>query len=683
MGDVAQILGDTQVKGVDFRTQTKAPEGLPASLNPSKAMKMAGMSREVMHLMSGNQDTQSATLPPIVPAFSRDSTAATGESKEVKVKVGNKFISSGKPARQWTWAPFASSSRTDGAMFRHWVRANVEYTDYPYAKFDIHLDPVTYTDEEYATYLTSDSWTKSETDKLMEFARKYELRWPVIHDRWFGHYEAEEGNVPASRHCEDLQQRYYSVAAILSQIRISQEAAAEAQALSAVVLDPNVEDAKEKIESLLLETAAARVLATSNPKNQPLINNVGTGSTNKMFGSAHEHGRREHLDRLWARSKEEEIEEMALRKELKIIEAQLRKLKKTGGHILAASQSAVSVPSRLPSAPSSRGPSRSVSPVPGAKAPANNILDNPDILDRSFASTAPTPMPQNPYLQSGRLAPPATGGSAGLNKTLLTKMDQVLAELKVPNVPLPTKRVCDVYDSVRKDALTLLTLQKMLMQKEGNLQAKRVKLSKMGVGTGRVMDEEALLGITPPPPAPAPAPAAASKTSKASRPSKSKPSASSGRSKSNTGGSKSNSQKNSAGSKSNAGGSKSNTGGSKPKASTPKTKSDDTGKSDSKEATGTKKPKSAAKRKRKSDAKPAPAASAPAGSVPVATAVSSAVAPTPAKPIAAKTSPKQAAKTPSAKPTAAKTSSKPAAKSAATGQVAEQKQPAKKRTRKT
>jgi hypothetical protein len=241
-------------------------------------------------------------------------------------------------------------------------------------------------------------------------------------------------------------------------------------------------------------------------------------------------------------------------------------------------------------------------------------VETSEALDQSFASTAPTPMPQTPYLQSGRLMPPAMGGSGGLNKTLLTKMDQTLAELKIAARPVPTKRVCDLYDSVRKDVLTLLTLQKMLMQKEGILQAKRVKLFKMG-GKERVLDEETLLGITPPPPpANNAATASASKSTKAARPSKSKAPASS-------------------------------TGGSKSKASTtPKAKADDSGKSDSKDTStgGAKKPKTAAKRKRKSDPKNpapapvAPAAAATAGSVPVSASAAAPVvaAVPPAKPTA-------------------------------------------------
>ncbi len=494
MGDVAQILKNTQV---------------PSQVaNPSKAMKMISISKDVMTLLAGKQDPKSAVLPPIVPTFIKEN------ADDFKVKVGNKVISSSKPARQWAWAPFASSSRTDGALFRHWVRANVEYTDYPYAKFDIHLDPVTYTSEEYVAYLRNDNWTRSETDKLMELTRKYELRWAVIHDRWLDFYVSQEGsNNTLIRKVEELQERYYSVAAILAQIRITQEAEAEVQALSRTVTDATAPNAAEKTDQLLLETAAARSLATTTQRAQPLMINLGTGSTNKMFDVKQEQERRANLNRMWRRSKAEETEEMELRRELREIETQLRKLKKSGGHVLAATGN------RLPGSASSRNPSRSVTPVPGTA-----IVDNPDLLNQSFASTSPVPMPQTPYLQSGRLAPPAAGGSVGLNKSMLARMQQVLLELKIPARPLPTKRVCDVYDQVRKDILILITLQKLVMQKEGTLHAKRVKLSKLGGGDGKVLDEEELLGVAFPPPAVASAPVlAAKKPSKSLGNSKPKP----------------------------------------------------------------------------------------------------------------------------------------------------------------
>lgn len=570
-----------------------------------------------MYLLKGSQDPSSASLPPLVPTFAKPSTAngapterkqsvnkdgsasdstkkGKKEQHEFKAKVGSKWISSLNRARPWAWAPFASSSRTDGAMFRHWVRKNIEYTDYPYAKFDVHMDPVTYSPEEYLAHLQSETWTRSETDRLMDLARILECRWPVIFDRFcfennsdintpnqfsdnksIGTINSSDNiTIPTSgvttRKIEDLQHRYYGVASVLAQLRIAQEAATEARALSMAAVKsatasttlktnavtvsstaatssviPSTSNERisyipikqERTDSLLLESAAARSLATSAKQHQPLITHIGTGTSNKLFDRKREQQRRDHLDRLWRRGKEEEEEELLLRKEIKTIDAQLRKLKKNGGHILAAGTTQLvgrtnsiatattpkamstqfnGLQSQLLSDPSSRGPSRSTTPLPAgtstATTPRNplnsndnksnsnsDIVESSNVLDEYFASTAPVPMPQYPYLQSGRLVPPATGGSSGINKSLLSRMNEVLGELNIPSRPIPTKRVCDVYDFVRKDTLTLLTLKKIVMQREGQLQSKRLRLSRMGGSTltpeDKILDEERLLGI--------------------------------------------------------------------------------------------------------------------------------------------------------------------------------------------
>eukprot|EP00531_Pseudo-nitzschia_arenysensis_P009841 CAMPEP_0116125834 /NCGR_PEP_ID=MMETSP0329-20121206/6016_1 /TAXON_ID=697910 /ORGANISM="Pseudo-nitzschia arenysensis, Strain B593" /LENGTH=694 /DNA_ID=CAMNT_0003619889 /DNA_START=184 /DNA_END=2265 /DNA_ORIENTATION=+ len=539
---------------------------------------MAGMSKEAQYFIKGNQDPKSASLPPVIPTFQSASAENHAAKAESKVKVGSKFVSTSKRARPWTWAPFSSSSRSDGAMFRHWVRKHVEYTDYPYAKFDVHMDPVVYTSEEYGHHLKSETWTKSETDRLMELARIFECRWPVILDDSVWNIPPpplgattsgtntpdKTSGMTSNRKMEDLQHRYYGVAAILAQLRISQEAASEARNLSvaaaksaatttttAVTPTPTASSSavattttsisatstpvasamakqQERTDNLLLESAAARSLATTAKQHQPLLNHLGTGTSNKMFDYETEKERRHHLDRLWRRSKEEEEEEiLQLRKELKTIEAQLRKLKKHGGHVLAgktkspsrgASTNPInSLPTPVTNVPSSslsssRGPSRAATPISapakqGEEENANtihtDIVENPETLDEYFSSTAPVPMSQYPFLQSGRLAPPASGGPSGINKSLLTRMNEVLTEFKIPERPLPTKRVCDMYDLVRKDVLTLLTLKKMLMQREGQLQSKRLRLSRVGgsmlAAEDKVLDEERLLGISPPP----------------------------------------------------------------------------------------------------------------------------------------------------------------------------------------
>lgn len=426
---------------------------LPASHHPSRAVKLSSMPRDAV-AMIGND-----VLPPMVPSF---------------VQVGSKSVSTAKKCRAWQWAPFTTSGRSDGQEFRHWVRAGVEYPDYPYARFDIHLESITYSDEEYSKYLQHSQWTKSDTDALMELCRVYELRWAVIYDRWH--------DAPQHRKLEELQHRYYVVAATLAQVRITKEAATEVSALASS--SPAAETT-----TLVLETAAARALATAEPQHQPLVQFPQTGTSNKsVFDLTRETERRKYLDLLWHRGKAEEEEELEMRKELKLIDAQLRKLKKSGGHVAAAAQS------------------RAVSPVPTAA-----------MLDSAFSSTAPTPMPKTPYLQSGRLVPPATG-TGGINKISLKRMDGILVEeLKINPKPLCTKRICDLYDAVRKNTLTLLTLQKVVLQKEGQLQTKRLRLAKLGGGGG--MTEEALLGIAP---VPAPAPPTAAHRGSTSKKSSSK-----------------------------------------------------------------------------------------------------------------------------------------------------------------
>ena len=76
---------------------------------------------------------------------------------------------------------------------------------------------------------------------------------------------------------------------------------------------------------------------------QPTIPAPNTGTSNQpTFDLEAERHRRKILDIIWARTKEEELEEIELRNELKLVEAQIRKLKKSGGHISAATAAAAS-----------------------------------------------------------------------------------------------------------------------------------------------------------------------------------------------------------------------------------------------------------------------------------------------------------------------------------------------------
>jgi DNA methyltransferase 1-associated protein 1 len=529
MGDIAQILGvSTSSSRNDIAFPTR---GIP------RAVKLQQLPKDVLALVGSGSNVESIHLPPAVPDVNISVSNKKGNNASIKnndgdtvVKVGNKWISSSKPARQWKWAPFTSSARNDGLVLHHWVRNNVEYLDYPYARFNIHIDPVTYhgDSEYYALALNNDlNWSKSETDHLLELAQRYELRWPIIYDRWieiFG-YSTTSPNENRFK-IEDLQYRYYTVAARIMQNRISSEAEAEAHTLalqaaaaSAAMNQNNPTNntsmpsgtttsnnntssesqtnQQRTLDSLLIESAAAMALATTEPQYQPVIQNVGTGTSNKaVFDLNKERERRNQMEALWNRSKEEEIEEIELRKELKQIEAQLRKMKKSGAHIAAAARMNASPTATT----TSQSPSRTSTPIQFSINDKGGVdlSTLPSSIDQVF-SAAPIVVAGKPYLQSCRLLPPGIGDGSTINQALLSRMDTVLDELNIPQNPTPTKRVCDLYDTLRKDILTLLILQKEVLQKEGVLASKHLRLAKKS-GNTHVSDEEALLGIVPPKP---------------------------------------------------------------------------------------------------------------------------------------------------------------------------------------
>ncbi|OTB09209.1 hypothetical protein M426DRAFT_316503 [Hypoxylon sp. CI-4A] len=166
-----------------------------------------------------------------------------------KRRFGNR-----KPAARWELKPFRNSGREDQSLhLRHWrkqteeparapdgqngVEAGEETGSKPehledsgFAKFNVQVDIPQYSDDQYNSNLTSNDWTKDETDYLFDLARNFDLRWLLIWDRYeyqpklpekTSNGEGAESTdpktavVPATkvRTLEDLKARYYEVAA--------------------------------------------------------------------------------------------------------------------------------------------------------------------------------------------------------------------------------------------------------------------------------------------------------------------------------------------------------------------------------------------------------------------------------------------------------------------------------------
>ncbi|KAI8971919.1 hypothetical protein BDF20DRAFT_707962 [Mycotypha africana] len=139
-----------------------------------------GISRELYSLIGG--------APPV--AF-------------VKPTFNSKFQIK-KKATPWVYRSFTNPARSDDLILKHWVKSTeADNQEYPFAKFNKVIDFINYTDEEYEKFLTDSDWSKDETDYLFELCRTYDLRFPVIEDRY--NFESKP------RTMEDLKDRYYSV----------------------------------------------------------------------------------------------------------------------------------------------------------------------------------------------------------------------------------------------------------------------------------------------------------------------------------------------------------------------------------------------------------------------------------------------------------------------------------------
>ncbi|KAM5352380.1 hypothetical protein ACJ41O_005103 [Fusarium nematophilum] len=237
-------------------------------------------------------------------------------------------FTSRKPAARWEMRPFRNSARGDSSLeLRHWRRkdekaerdpqeglgavetaepAKDEMEDSAFSKYNVQVSVPQYSDGQYQQSLQHGDWTKGETDYLLELARDFDLRWPLIWDRYEWNPPATNGEanadgdeskaiVPAtrSRALEDLKHRYYEVASkmmaaqkpvqymtqpefslheLMAHFNPQQERLRKEFALNA--LTRSREEAREE-ESLLLEIK--RILARSerfNDERRELYNRL-------------------------------------------------------------------------------------------------------------------------------------------------------------------------------------------------------------------------------------------------------------------------------------------------------------------------------------------------------------------------------------------------------------------------
>ncbi|KAK7220570.1 hypothetical protein V2G26_008573 [Clonostachys chloroleuca] len=222
--------------------------------------------RDVLNLSEGasgtrpNKKQRLAAPRPNLKGLAREVHNLGGDNPIAIVPEVTQFkkrrFANRKPASRWEMRSFRNSARNDSTLIlKHWRRieekqenqgspaeelkeengtqegqapAQDEMEDSSFAKFNAQVSVPQYSDDQYAQTLTSETWTKDETDYLLDLAKAFDLRWPLIWDRYEWTPPATNGEanengdeskaiVPLpdtqARTMEDLKARYYEVAA--------------------------------------------------------------------------------------------------------------------------------------------------------------------------------------------------------------------------------------------------------------------------------------------------------------------------------------------------------------------------------------------------------------------------------------------------------------------------------------
>nr|CAG4640897.1 EOG090X076S [Eulimnadia texana] len=386
--------------------------------------KPEGMARELFNLLiNDNKDS--------APLFPSD----TGKGyKQVKANLGVRKV------RPWKWMPFTNPARKDGAVFHHWRRAADEGKEYPFAKFNKSVNIVSYNDSEYQQHLQSESWTKPETDHLIDLCRRFDLRFVVICDRW------DSTQFPNKKSVEDLKERYYEIVNSVNKARHT------------------------------------------------------TGPEPKVIGydADHERRRKDQLKRLFDRTPQQMEEEQTLLQELRKIEARKKDRERKTQDLQKLITAADS--SRIAAAEAAQTPRQLQQDKKQQQTRKKNPLQTPkaklEILPSIDASSTGIKFPDlktsGVYLRSQRLKLPP---SVGQKKS--KAIEQMLTELGLEFNPVPTEEICQNFNDLRSDLVLLYELKMGLSTCEYELETLRHQYEALAPGKTLEIPAELIGNATP------------------------------------------------------------------------------------------------------------------------------------------------------------------------------------------
>ncbi|EDW02434.1 DNA methyltransferase 1-associated protein 1 [Drosophila grimshawi] len=352
-----------------------------------------GMHREVFALLY----TDKKDAPPLLPT---DTALGIGAGyKQNKARLGMKKV------RKWEWAPFSNPARNDAAVFHHWKRITDDSTDYPFAKFNKQLEIPSYTMTEYNAHLRNNiqNWSKVQTDHLFDLARRFDLRFIVMADRW----NRQQHGIKT---VEELKERYYEVISLLSK---------------------------------------------SKNQNQ----NQSSEKKTFVYDAEHERRRKEQLEKLFKRTIQQVEEEQMLINEMKKIEARKKERERKTQDLQKLISQADQQNEHAASTPSTRKYEKKLHKKKVHHQPRPSKVDsvvNAIEIGSSGIKFADL-RGSGVSLRSQKMKLPANIGQRKVKA-----LEQAIQEFKVDPGPPPTEDICTSFNELRSDMVLLCELRTAL-----------------------------------------------------------------------------------------------------------------------------------------------------------------------------------------------------------------------------
>ncbi|GMT29331.1 hypothetical protein PFISCL1PPCAC_20628, partial [Pristionchus fissidentatus] len=395
--------------------QPRRPAGRPrAGMGVQK--RPSNMKRELYNILV-TQQREGKDIQSMMPSNVHDMY------KNPKANMGKRHV------RKYHWVPFTNEARSDGMQLHHWERMDKNKEEqYCFAKWNKVINIPEYTDDIYTQHLQTSKWTREETDLLFEMCRRFDLRWPVVQDRYETErlYRNKAGKTFDKRSIEDMKERFY---AILSELNLLKD-----------------------------------------PTSEPIA-----------YDADHERRRKEQLRKQFDRTQEEIEEEERLQDELKKIDARRKERERKAQDL----QKLINMEQHSPSVSGGHSPApgkkkmlkSKLTGIPGA-LPVITVRILFDLISVHNSLRFTEYRSAGAHLRSQEMKLPTNVGQKKMKN-----IETILEKLKLEMNPMGATDIVNGYNDFRGSIVLLQELKQTLQTAEFDLESLRTRLIQQGLPT--------------------------------------------------------------------------------------------------------------------------------------------------------------------------------------------------------